>query len=95
MRRGACGRITCQLPISFGQRGGCTTMRGKGGVHVVESYMHTSFGFQFGHVARTEEKLTVEIAFLNGVHVSNGDAASLAGQTNHSHVLQQLYRVVV
>ena len=64
-------------------------------LHVVESYMHTSFGFQFGHVARTEEKLAIEIAFLNGVHVSNSDAASLAGQTNHSHVLQQLYRVVV
>ena len=35
MRRGACGRITCQLPISFGQRGVYDNEGGRGGVHVV------------------------------------------------------------
>lgn len=37
-----------------------------------------------------EEKLTVEVALLNGIHVRDGELASAGAETDHRKVLEKL-----
>ena len=85
MQRGRGGGAAEQGWICSGARVGSSAeeMGGNG-----KSY--TRLRFQLGDIAGTEEKLAVQIALLNGVHVGDGDAAALAPEPDHRHVLQQL-----